>query len=73
MFRDSCRREAQRREVVGWVANRDDGSVEAIFQGSPEAVDAMVEWCRHGPRHAVVEGVEVSEESTTDESGFSIV
>lgn len=53
-FRDSCRTEADRRRVTGWVRNRSDGSVEAEFEGEPDAVAAMVAWCRTGPPRAGV-------------------
>lgn len=56
-FRESMRREAERLGVVGWVRNRPDGSVEAVAQGAPEAVDALVEWARIGPPQARVERV----------------
>lgn len=61
-FRDSCRREASTRGVAGWVTNRPDGAVEAVFEGEPDSVAAMVEWCRHGPRGADVESVEDTSE-----------
>ena len=71
-FRTSCARMADRRGVAGWVRNRDDGSVEAVFEGSPVAVDALVAWCRSGPRGAVVAEVESSDEAPTGERGFRI-
>ena len=71
-FRDTARRRAESLGVSGWVANRPDGAVEAVFEGEPGAVDSMVEFCREGPRGAVVEGVEVSEEEAQGESGFRI-
>jgi acylphosphatase len=61
-FRDSTEKEAKSKGVAGWVRNRDDGTVEAVFEGDAEAVDAMVEFCRSGPSRADVEDVEVSEE-----------
>ena len=45
--------------ISGWVRNRRDGAVEAIVQGSPEAVARMLAWTRHGPRSARVDRVEV--------------
>lgn len=57
-FRDSMRREAQRLGVAGWVRNRSDGSVEAVVQGEPAAVDAIVHWAHRGPEYAHVERVE---------------
>ncbi len=60
-FRAACAREANRLRVTGWVRNRWDGSVEALFEGPAHAVEAMVRWCQHGPPAAEVTGVEVSE------------
>jgi acylphosphatase len=71
-FRDTARREAQRRGVAGWVTNRPDGAVEAVFEGEPDAVAAMVEFCSSGPRGADVEHVETSEEKPEGLSGFDI-
>jgi acylphosphatase len=56
-FRESMRREAERLGVAGWVRNRPDGSVEAVAQGAPEAVDALVAWARIGPPQARVERI----------------
>ena len=49
-----------------------DGSVEAVFEGPAEAVDALVEWSRHGPRLAVVKDVRVQAEPPEGISGFQI-
>jgi acylphosphatase len=58
-FRESCRREAERLGVTGWVHNLRDGSVEFEAQGSRAAVDALVAWAHDGPRLAIVESVTV--------------
>jgi acylphosphatase len=58
-YRESMRLEAARLRVTGWVRNRADGNVEAVVQGSPEAVDALIRWARQGPDQARVDGVEV--------------
>jgi acylphosphatase len=71
-FRDSTRREAERRGVAGWARNTRDGTVEAVFEGSPDAVDAMLEFVRGGPGHAQVSRVEVSPEEPEGLSGFSV-
>jgi acylphosphatase len=71
-FRDTTRREAQRLGVTGWVANRRDGAVEAVFEGAPEDVEAMVELSRRGPRGAAVERVETTEEPPERLSGFTV-
>jgi acylphosphatase len=60
-YRDALRREALARGVSGWVRNRRDGSVEALVQGSAEAVDALIAWARRGPPAARVQDVEVKE------------
>jgi acylphosphatase len=71
-FRDTTRREASRRGVAGWVSNRPDGAVEAVFEGSPEAVTAMVGFCESGPRGADVDRVETTEEEPERLSGFEV-
>ena len=57
-YRDALRAEALARGVRGWVRNRRDGTVEAIVQGSAEAVAAIVAWAHRGPPAARVEGVD---------------
>jgi acylphosphatase len=71
-FRDTMRRLAQSRGVAGWVTNRPDGAVEAVFEGEPEDVEPMLSFCREGPRGAAVERVEVIEEEPEGLSGFAI-
>jgi acylphosphatase len=71
-FRDSCRREARSRGVAGWVSNRRDGAVEAVFEGEPDAVSAVVAWCSRGPRGAYVDSVEETTEEPEGLSGFEI-
>ncbi|OGU53883.1 MAG: acylphosphatase [Hydrogenophilales bacterium RIFOXYA1_FULL_63_33] len=60
-FRESMRLEAERLNVAGWVRNQADSSVEAVVQGSVEAVAALIEWARSGPPQARVDRVEVNE------------
>lgn len=71
-FRDSCRREADSRGVAGWIANRPDGAVEAVFEGDADAVRALVDWCRSGPRGADVSSVDETSEEPEGLSGFRI-
>jgi acylphosphatase len=71
-FRDTCRREAMAHDVAGWVRNRTDGAVEAVFEGEPQAVEALTRWCRSGPRHAQVDRVDVADEAPTGERGFEV-
>ncbi len=71
-FRDSVRRLAQQRGVGGWVANRADGAVEAVFEGEPDAVERLVDFSRTGPRGAQVDSVDVAEEEPEGLSGFNV-
>jgi acylphosphatase len=61
-FRASVLRAAAARGVGGWVRNRPDGTVEAVFEGEPDAVEALVDFCRRGPRSASVSRVDVTDE-----------
>ncbi len=71
-FRDSLRRLAERHAAVGWARNAPDGTLEAVFEGEPGAVERLVAFCRQGPRGAVVERVEVLDERPEGLSGFSV-
>ena len=71
-FRDSVRRKAEREGVAGWVRNRADGSVEAVFEGSPEAVERLVAYSHEGPRGAQVDRVDRFDEQPEGMSGFSV-
>jgi acylphosphatase len=71
-FRDSTRRLARQHGVAGWVRNNPDGTVEAVFEGSPEAVERLVSFVRRGPRGAVVERVDVAEEEDEGLSRFTV-
>lgn len=71
-FRDSTKRAADEQGVAGWVRNRGDGSVEALFEGDRAAVDRLVEVCREGPEGARVERVETFEEEVQGLSDFSV-
>ena len=71
-FRFAVERAASSRDVSGWVRNRSDGAVEAVFEGEPQDVEALVDFCRHGPRGAEVERIEVEEESAEGLGGFRV-
>ena len=71
-FRYSVARAAQSRGVAGWVANRADGTVEAVFEGELEAVESLVRFCCEGPRGAVVDRVEVDDEPPEGLRGFAV-
>ena len=71
-FRDSTHREAEAAGVAGWVTNRSDGAVEAVFEGDDRAVERMVEFVRGGPGHADVADVEVHQEEPEGLDGFEV-
>ena len=71
-FRDTCRRQADARGVAGWITNRPDGAVDAVFEGNPDDVAALVDFCRHGPRGADVRSVEERSEEPEALTGFRI-
>ena len=71
-FRFAVQRAANSRGVAGWVRNRPDGAVEAVFEGEPEDVEALVELCRRGPSGAEVERVDVEEELPEGLAGFRV-
>jgi acylphosphatase len=71
-FRYAVERAALSRGVAGWVRNRPDGTVEAVFEGQQEDVEALVAFCRQGPRGADVERVDVVTESPDGLGGFRV-
>ena len=72
-FRDATRSQAEAAGVAGWVSNRPDGTVEAVFEGDPEAVERLVSFCRAGPGRARVDRLDVAEEEPRGESGFAVL
>ncbi len=71
-FRYSAAHAARARSLAGWVRNRPDGAVEAVFEGEPDAVDGMVAWCERGPRGSDVTGIEVFDETPEALQRFEI-
>jgi acylphosphatase len=67
------------RGLDGWVRNRRDGSVEAVFAGAADDVAAMIHACRKGPAAASVQGIDERDGTATDLSlrrandGFSVL
>jgi acylphosphatase len=72
-FRDSVRRHATTAGVTGWVRNTSEGTVEAVFEGEPSAVEQLVRFSREGPRGARVDRVEVHVEEPEGADVFRIV
>jgi acylphosphatase len=71
-FRDSVRRRAQTVGVAGWVRNNRDGTVEAVFEGDPEAVESLVRFAHDGPRGARVDRVDVVDEEPEGLAWFRV-
>jgi acylphosphatase len=71
-FRDTVRRLAQQHGVAGWVRNTFEGTVEAVFEGEPDAVERLVAFMHEGPAGAVVERAEVASEDEEGLSGFVV-
>ncbi|MGZ3494457.1 MAG: acylphosphatase [Thermodesulfobacteriota bacterium] len=66
-FRHHTQEMASKLEVKGWVKNRRDGSVEAVFEGDRERVDQIIQWCQRGSSGAKVRNVSVTQENYTGE------
>ncbi len=71
-FRDATRSQAEQLGLSGWVRNTQDGQVEAVFEGDPDTVQKMIEWCKSGPSSADVEDVSVENEQSEGLSGFEV-
>ena len=71
-LRDTTRREAVQRGVAGTARNQPDGTVEVVLEGAAEDVAAVLAWLRHGPPHARVDSVEVSEGQVEGLTGFAV-
>jgi acylphosphatase len=72
-YRDSCQQMARRFGVRGSVRNRSDGSVEIVAEGSRDAVDQFLDWCRQGPPRATVTGMTITDEPPIRETSFRVV
>ena len=71
-FRCHTQEQAQRLGVVGWVRNEVDGSVLVHAEGEDEAVDALVEWCRHGPPSARVRDLAARDAAPSGATSFEV-
>ena len=71
-FRSETEARARSRGVSGWVANRPDGTVEAVFEGPRDAVESLIRWCERGPSGAQVDDVEVEWEDPPGDTGFAV-
>lgn len=71
-FRAETRRRALSLGLTGWVRNRADGAVEAVFEGPRERVESMLGWCERGPAGAEVDSVSADWEPARGERGFAV-
>lgn len=71
-FRESTRRRADTAGVAGWIANRSDGSVEAVFEGDEADVGVLIDFVRQGPAGAAVERVDVADAEPEGRRGFDV-
>ncbi len=72
-FRETCRERARAEGVGGWVRNLGDGSVEAEFEGTPDAVDRLVMWCGTGPPRARVDTLTVEDAPSIGDQRFRVI
>ena len=59
-FRATAKDMADELGITGWVKNTDEGNVEIIATGTEEQLRKFIEWCKKGPRKAIVTDVEIS-------------
>jgi len=72
-FRAETKKAAEQLEVCGWVRNKKNGTVEAVFQGNQKDVEAAIKWCYTGSPYAHVSDVDVRwGEYKEDLKGFDI-
>lgn len=71
-FRGATQSQAEQLGLSGWVRNTQDGQVEAVFEGDPDTVQQMIQWCESGPSSAGVEDVSVENEQSEGLSGFEV-
>ena len=71
-YRDTCRRRASEKGVAGFVLNRPDGRVEAVFESEEDQVAEMIDWMRGGPPSAEVEDIEISQETPEGLTSFEV-
>lgn len=71
-FRASVKERAEQHGIAGWVRNRADGSVEALFEGRRLEVEELVSWCSQGPERARVARLDVIDEEPQGIRGFRL-
>lgn len=59
-FRATAREIAEKNNLKGWIKNKSDGAVEAVVTGKKEAVETFIDWCKEGPKRAVIDEVNIT-------------
>lgn len=72
-FRAWTRSNARKRSLDGWVRNREDGTVEAVFSGPPNMVDDMLRACEDGPLASRVQAIQVRAHKEAVRDGFHML
>jgi len=72
-FRAFVKENADKFDIKGYVRNKEDGSLEAWFEGNSEDVDKMIELCKAGPEHSIIKRWDLIEESLQDMNEFKIL
>jgi len=60
LFRDSTRRKAKKLNLVGWVMNQKDGTVQVVAEGEEENLKQLIKWCYNGPMLAKIDKIDIS-------------
>jgi len=72
-FRNFIKENADKGDIKGYVRNKDDGSIEIWLEGDCKNVDEMIEVCKKGPEHAVINRLDIVEEKLQDMKEFKII
>jgi acylphosphatase len=72
-FRASAKDVADDIGVKGWVKNTEEGDVEVMGTGTDEQIQAFIQWCKTGPRRAVVTGVEITYVDQANFKSFDVI
>ena len=72
-YRATAKERADEMGIKGCVKNKDDGNVEAVASGTKEQIEQFVEWCKKGPKRAIVTEVQVTKLEYRSFPDFKII
>jgi len=72
-YRATAKERADEMGIKGWVKNKDEGNVEAVSSGTKEQIEQFVEWCKKGPKRAIVTEVQVTKLEYRSFPDFKII